>query len=178
MRRGLTAIMAMIERANRGILIFSYIVIIAVCFVAVIFRYVLNDSLTWAEEVARYLFIAMVFLGGAYVILEDGHLRMDVLYTSVPRAIRRAIDGLTVVCALFFLGTALVAVWSGLGIVGGQRWSTLPLPMQLAYLPMLIAIGLGLLYLLQLAIRGKAVPEPPAGDDPGMAAGHEKVTRP
>lgn len=160
--------------ANTAVLISLYAVIIAVCFVAVIFRYVLNDSLTWAEEVARYLFIAMVFLGSAYVIVEDGHLRMDVLYTSVPRIVRRAIDALTVVCAFFFLGSALVAAWSGFGIVGGQRWSTLPLPMQLAYLPMLIAIGLGLLYLLQLAIRGKTVPEPPPGDGTGAAAGHER----
>jgi hypothetical protein len=103
MRRWLTRIMNAIQSANRGVLIVSYVVIIAVCFMAVIFRYLLNDSLTWAEEFARYLFIAMVFLGGAYVILDDGHLRMDVLYTSVPRVVRRAIDAITVACGVFFL---------------------------------------------------------------------------
>ena len=160
--------------ANRAVLIALYAVIIAVCFVAVVCRYLLNDSLTWAEEFARYLFIAMVFLGGAYVIVEDGHLRMDVLYTSVPRVVRRAIDAITVACALFFLGSALAAIWAGLGIAGSQRWSSLPLPMQLAYLPMLIGIGLGLLYLVQLVIRGKAVADPPAGGGPGSSEGHER----
>jgi len=160
--------------ANRAVLIALYAVIIVVCFVAVVCRYLLNDSLTWAEEFARYLFIAMVFLGGAYVIAEDGHLRMDVLYTSVPPVVRRAIDAITVACALFFLGSALAAIWAGLGIAGSQRWSSLPLPMQLAYLPMLIGIGLGLLYLLQLAIRGKAVADPPAGDGPGSSEGHAR----
>lgn len=163
-----------VRGANKAVLITLYVVIIAVCFLAVICRYLLNDSLTWAEEFARYLFIAMVFLGGAYVIVEDGHLRMDVLYTSVPPGVRRAIDAITVACALFFFGSSLVALWAGLGIVGSQRWSSLPLPMQLAYLPMLIGIGLGLLYLLQLAIRGKAVAESPAGDGPGSAESHER----
>jgi TRAP-type C4-dicarboxylate transport system permease small subunit len=144
-----------LRSGNELVLIALYVLIVAVCFMAVIFRYILNDSLTWAEEGARYLFIAMVFLGGAYVILEDGHLRMDVLYTSVPRAVRRAIDAVTVACALFFLGSSLAAIWAGLGIAGSQRWSSLPLPMQIAYLPMLIGVALGLLYLLHVAMCGR-----------------------
>jgi TRAP-type transport system small permease protein len=145
--------------ANVSVLILLYVVIIAVCFAAVIFRYLLNDSLTWAEELARYLFIAMVFMGSAYVIVEDGHLRMDVLYTSVPRVVRRCIDAVTVVCGFFFLGASLFAVWNGLGVVGSQRWSSLPLPMQFAYFPMLAAIILALLYLPYLAIKGKMMSE-------------------
>ena len=154
--------------ANKAVLIALYAAIIAVCFLAVIFRYVLNDSLTWAEELARYLFIAMVFLGGAYVIREEGHLRMDVLYTSVPQIVRRLIDAITIACAVFFLVSSLGAVWSGLGVVGSQRWSSLPLPMQLAYFPMLAAMALALLYLPYLAIKGKTISETPA--DNGTAS--------
>ena len=84
------------------------------------------------------------------------------------------VNAITVACALFFLGSALAAIWAGLGIAGSQRWSSLPLPMQLAYLPMLIGIGLGLLYLVQLVIRGKAVADPPAGGGPGSSEGHER----
>lgn len=171
MQRWWMGMMRAIQGANRGVLVLSYIVIIAVCFVAVICRYIFNDSLTWAEELARYIFIAMVFLGSAYVILEDGHLRMDVLYTSVPRGIRRVIDVVTVACALFFFVTCLAATWAGLGVVGSQRWSTLPLPMLLAYLPMFIGIGLGLLYLLQVAIHGKTAPEP--SSDAGAASSED-----
>jgi len=174
MRRWLTGIMNAIQSANRGVLIVSYVVIIAVCFMAVIFRYLLNDSLTWAEEFARYLFIAMVFLGGAYVILDDGHLRMDVLYTSVPRVVRRAIDAITVACGLFFLGSSLAAVWAGLGIAASQRWSSLPLPMQIAYLPMFIGIALGLLYLLQMAICGRAATGPSAEDGTASSEADER----
>jgi TRAP-type C4-dicarboxylate transport system permease small subunit len=79
---------------------------------------VFNDSLTWAEEFARYLFIALVFLGAAYVIPENGHLRMDVIYASLPRKARKVIDVVTATCAVVFLGYALKAVWAGIEMIG------------------------------------------------------------
>ncbi len=150
--------------ANKAVLIVLYAAIIAICFVAVIFRYVLNDSLTWAEELSRYLFIAMVFLGAAYVVSDNGHLRMDVLYLSLPQRGRRVIDIVTVVCAAFFLVYAVKALWIGVGLVGRQRWSSLPLPMRWAYLPMLIGAILSLVYLVEIVWRdarpaGPNVPE-------------------
>jgi TRAP-type C4-dicarboxylate transport system permease small subunit len=142
-----------VRSANKAVLIALYAVIIAVCFVAVIFRYVLNDSLTWAEELSRYLFIAMVFLGAAHVVPENGHLRMDVIYSSLPRRFRRAIDVLTVCCAVFFLAYATKALWIGVVLVGRQRWSSLPLPMRWAYLPMLVGAILSLVYLVEIVLR-------------------------
>jgi len=142
-----------IKKLNKGILILFYGVIIIVCFVAVIFRYLLNDSLTWADELARYFFIAMVFLGGAYVVPENGHLRMDVIYTSVPGKVRKGIDVITAVCAVFFMVYALKGIWKGIAMIGTQRWSSLPLPMRLAYLPMLIGIGLSLAYLIEMVLK-------------------------
>ena len=160
---------------NKWILVIFYAVIIAVCFAAVIFRYVFNDSLTWAEEFARYLFIALVFLGAAYVIPENGHLRMDVIYASLPRKARKVIDVVTAMCAVFFLLYALKAVWAGIGMIGRQRWSSLPLPMRLAYLPMLIGIALSLVYVLDMMIRARgrrtSLPEGDAQEEGGAEAG-------
>ncbi len=152
--------------ANRAVLIALYAVIIAVCFLAVIFRYVLNDSLTWGEEFSRYLFIAMVFLGAAYVVPENGHLRMDVLYLSLPRKLRVAIDVLTVLCAVFFLIYAVKALWIGVALVGRQRWSSLPLPMRLAYMPMLIGAVLSMVYLVEIVLQSfRKSPQGIGGED-------------
>ena len=144
--------------ANKAVLIALYAVIIAICFVAVIFRYVLNDSLTWAEELSRYLFIAMVFLGAAYVVPENGHLRMDVIYLSLSHRVRRIIDIITVLCAVFFLTYAVKALWIGVLLVGRQRWSSLPLPMRWAYIPMLIGAILSFVYLVEIVLRNGREP--------------------
>jgi TRAP-type C4-dicarboxylate transport system permease small subunit len=95
----------------------------------------------------------MVFLGAAYVVPENGHLRMDVIYSSLPRRFRGAIDVLTVCCAVFFLAYATKALWIGVVLVGRQRWSSLPLPMRWAYLPMLVGAILSLVYLVEIVLR-------------------------
>jgi C4-dicarboxylate transporter DctM subunit len=45
----------------------------------VFFRYVLNASLSWPEEMARWAFIWLVFIGMALGVQRDGHISLDVL---------------------------------------------------------------------------------------------------
>lgn len=59
-------------------------IIIITMFSQVVFRYLLNQSLYWSEEIVRYLFIWLVFLGGALVTRDDGHIGIDYLLTIIP----------------------------------------------------------------------------------------------
>jgi TRAP-type transport system small permease protein len=40
-------------------------------------RYVLNDSLAWTEEIARYLLMVLVFVGGAMVMRRRSHIAVE-----------------------------------------------------------------------------------------------------
>src|ERR1700709_2325112 len=37
-------------------------------------RYIMNDSLSWTEEIARYGLMSLAFIGGAIVTRKKGHL--------------------------------------------------------------------------------------------------------
>ena len=55
-------------------------------------RYVLNDSLAWTEEIARYGLMWVVFIGGAMVTRRNTHIAVELL-SNVMRpgtAARRA----------------------------------------------------------------------------------------
>jgi TRAP-type C4-dicarboxylate transport system permease small subunit len=60
----------------------------------VFFRYVLNQSLFWSEELARYLLIWLTFLGASVAYYRKAHPGVDILYMKMGPMGRRA-------CAMF-----------------------------------------------------------------------------
>ena len=42
----------------------------------ILFRFFFNAPLTWTEEVDRYLFVWVVYLGSAVAVAIDGHIRV------------------------------------------------------------------------------------------------------
>ncbi len=48
----------------------------------VFFRYCVSYSLDWPEELGRYLFIALVYIGSGYAERENKHLAITILRTS------------------------------------------------------------------------------------------------
>ena len=67
-------------------------------------RYVLNDSLIWSEEAARYLLIAIAFLGCATGIRKRCHIRIDIIDLVLPPVARRALGIAIDLLVLFYLG--------------------------------------------------------------------------
>ena len=59
--------------------IISITIMLFIIFLQVIFRYVLHHSLTFSEELARYLFVWTVFLGSAVVAKDNGHIVVGAL---------------------------------------------------------------------------------------------------
>ena len=50
-------------------------------------RYVVNDSLAWTEEIARYLLTMVAYLGGAIAVRKFTHIHVEFLYVYLPRRI-------------------------------------------------------------------------------------------
>ncbi len=58
--------------------------IFAVTFLQVFFRYVLNSSLLWAEEVGVYAMVWLTFLGSSLLLRDWGHIGINVLLRKAP----------------------------------------------------------------------------------------------
>jgi len=68
----------------------------------VFFRYVLNRSLFWSEELARYLMVWLTFLGASVAYRRKLHPGIDVLYSKMPGLLRK-ISAITVHLASMLL---------------------------------------------------------------------------
>ena len=70
--------------------------------VQVFFRYVLNHSLFWSEELARYLLVWLTFLGSSAAYYRKAHPGIDFIYEKIPVSLQK-IATLSVHMAAFIL---------------------------------------------------------------------------
>lgn len=56
--------------------------------VQIFMRYVMNNSLSWAEELVLYVFPYFIFFGGAYAVVTKSHIALDALLYLIPRKAR------------------------------------------------------------------------------------------
>ncbi|MCR9288316.1 MAG: TRAP transporter small permease [Bacteroidetes bacterium] len=78
-------------------------VIVSLMLIAIVFRYVLNSSLYWSDEIVRYLFVWLTFLGAAIAIRDKAHIRVDFFANKLPFRFRKIVKRLDDVLLLSFL---------------------------------------------------------------------------
>jgi TRAP-type C4-dicarboxylate transport system permease small subunit len=67
----------------------------------VVMRYAFNSGITVSEEVSRWLFVWMTFLGAIIALKEHGHLGTDMLTSRVPLAAKRVLAALSQALMLY-----------------------------------------------------------------------------
>ena len=71
-------------------------------------RYVLNDSLGWTEEIARYLLIGVTFAGAVIAVRKNDHVAVEVLRRYLGPAARRVVTAFIDLLSIAFFATAAV----------------------------------------------------------------------
>ncbi len=65
-------------------------IMVVMVFGNVVLRYGFNTGLTVSEEVSRWMFVWLTFLGAIVALKEHGHLGSDMLVSRLPRAGKKA----------------------------------------------------------------------------------------
>lgn len=125
----------------------------AVLIVAVFYRYGLNNSIRWSEEVARSLMVWMTFTAIPLAWRKsnegmDEFVRVDLAIRHLPRRIAAVVEGLSLLVILLFL---VVLGWKGLELAqrsSGQFMATIKLSFFWIYLS--IPVGCVLMSLATL----------------------------
>jgi len=71
---------------------YGYVAITLIQLMEACLRYVFISPTLWAWDVNGQLFVALAILGGGYVLLRDGHVRVDVLYSRFGRRKKAIVD--------------------------------------------------------------------------------------
>ena len=74
-------------------------------------RYALNDPTSWAFDMSYLLYGALFFMGGAYTLSRNGHVRGDFIYRMWQPRTQACID--LALYILFFFPGVLALVYAG-----------------------------------------------------------------
>jgi TRAP-type C4-dicarboxylate transport system permease small subunit len=128
---------------------------------AVFFRYVLNNSLVWAEELSRYLFVWTVCLGAAMGVERGSHVSVDSLLASLPRR-AQAVVALGIECGVLAFLLVVLVQGAKLTLFGLQSFSlAMQIPMAWVYAALPVgAVLMGLYTLRRMGRCWRAVRSP------------------
>ena len=119
----------------------------------VVMRYFLHSPLMWVVEVSETLLLFVAFLGAAWLLRGEGHIRVDLVVNILRPKTRALLDVLTSIigalCCAIVVWYGLVATWNCF-VRSAFEPTSLEIPS--AYVLLIIPVG-ALLLLIQCLRR-------------------------
>ena len=115
-------------------------------------RYVLNNSLGWTEEIARFLLIAVTFIGAIMAVRKGSHIAVEILYRWFPRPLRRVMQTVVDLTAVVFYGAL---TWFTYQLAGRtfQMMVSIDVPKSWLYYGVMVCFALMTVYAVIVAAR-------------------------
>ncbi|MEM7046722.1 MAG: TRAP transporter small permease [Pseudomonadota bacterium] len=101
-------------------------------------RYVLNDSLGWTEEIARYFLILLGFVGGITCVRKGKHIFLEFAYNYMPT---KAIKPTVVVVETVVTGFWGYAGWLAIELAEKTNANMVSVTIPKAYLYYIVAMS-------------------------------------
>jgi TRAP-type C4-dicarboxylate transport system permease small subunit len=116
----------------------------------VFFRYVVRDSLSWTEELARYLMIWAALLAVSVGIKDKEHVGIQLLIKQFPPLLTKIITAVVYIITMAFLG---VLTYKGYQVAGRAK-TQLSLALNISmYWPLMSIPVSGVLAIIQQLIQ-------------------------
>ena len=133
---------ALIDRnAERWALLVFYSMLVVTMAVEVIRREAFSYSSIWGEEIVRYAFIYLAWIGAASAVRERAHIRIDVLYHYVGPKVKAV---LYIFGDLVMLAMAVIAVyWSWETVAVSWKFGSVSHGLRVSMVWFLMAVPLG-----------------------------------
>lgn len=152
------------DRLEEYILVGGLAVLVFLVCLQVTMRYFFHTGLTWSEEVARFLFLWLVWLGAAYAAKRGSHLRIEAFVQKLSPKSRSNVE---LVALLIWIVFSAFLTWKGaeLTMILVKRRQLSPiLEIRMAWAYAAVPVGAGLMLLRLLTRLARTLRERVAGN--------------
>ena len=134
------------KNGERWLLLLFYVMLVLTMFIEVVRREVFSFSSIWGEEIVRYSFIYLAWIGAAAAVKERGHIRIDVLMQYVSPKVK---------ALLYIFGDIIMAIvaviafyWSLETVLVSAKFGSVTHGLRISQVWFLSAVPLGFALIL------------------------------
>lgn len=134
-----------IDKIEDTVLIAMFMSMVGVIFFQVIMRYVFNNSSSWSEELGKFLFVWLSWLGISIGHRRREHIKITMLVDKLPNKLRLLSEAVT---ELILIGICGVTLYYGIIMIGIQTvvpYAGIKISTAWGYLSLVIGCGLFIL---------------------------------
>ncbi|MDR1650151.1 MAG: TRAP transporter small permease [Synergistaceae bacterium] len=118
------------------VLVASFVATVSLVAVQVVMRYIFNNSLSWSEELTRFIFVWQVWMGTSIACKNNNHIRVEIL-SSVLKGKAKTVHA--IIGDALVLAFTIFLVYDGFIVTGsmlrrGMLTPAMQIPMYLMFL--------------------------------------------
>ena len=124
--------------------VWTMAIMTVIVFIQVVMRYVFSNSLSWSEELARFIFLWLSWIGASYAVKERSHFRVEMFANMIHGASRKYFECFILLIWFIF---SLFLTWYGTELIlflhdSGQFSAAMEIPMTIPYASVPVGCGL------------------------------------
>ena len=100
-------ILVTLDKIEDTVLISMFMAMVGIIFFQVIMRYVFNNSLTWSEELGKFLFVWLSWLGISIGHRRKEHIKITLLVDKLPYKLKQLSEALTELILIVICGITM-----------------------------------------------------------------------
>ncbi|MFD6439710.1 TRAP transporter small permease [Peribacillus sp. NPDC060186] len=141
----------LLENTLNIIMAVALAIMVVLVFGNVVLRYAFNSGITWSEEMSRYLFIWLTFLGAIGAYKNKEHLGVDMLIKRLPNKMKRVVIVISDLLILLVLVLVLDGSWKMTMINIDSTAPATGMPLAFVYgTGILVSVSMGLMTIYNL----------------------------
>ena len=163
---------ARLRRIAEAVLVLLMAAMFVAFILQVVFRYVLNLPVGWTDEVCTLVWLWGILWGSSFVTRNREDIRFDMVYSHLPRPVRRGFTLVASGCGVALLLISLPATWSYVSFMKVESTASFGIPFNWVfsiYVVFVVAMVVRHAGIVWEAVRGRLVEDDQAPGDGGSA---------
>ncbi|MDD9725395.1 TRAP transporter small permease [Roseovarius sp. SK2] len=155
---GLKTLMDSTEKLLAAACVLAFAVMLGLGVLTVWYRFVIQDSLSFPDELIRYLFVWLVALGTAIGLRRNIHAAIGVFVQRLPAPLMRGALVFSSLCVIGFLAVVFYTGWHAAESAASQISPAMQIPLIWLFAAAPAGAAFGILFTLEQLVKQATLP--------------------